>query len=282
MLAVVWALAALHYRYLFVRFAVGTSWQKKAGYAVVLIGLRWLLVAGLTAWIGFGGISSAVVNWVLVYVILYAYFAHFRRLRRVRYQLTAQTTRAELDALKAQINPHFLFNSLNNIFGTALTENGPRTADSVQQLSRILRYMLEQADIDRADISAELRFLDEYVLLQKQRLPSPTATDVQFDYTWDEEPAQVAPLLLSPLLDYAFRRSVDEHEGAGFLHASAVVEARQLQFVLDYTCPDSPPAQADELQNVRQRLALIYPNDHRFNLREDGHTAHLELTINLN
>ncbi len=282
-LGIAWALAMLHYRSVFLRFAINTGWRKKAAYVLIVVVLRWVFMRGVTAWLGFDRISGAVVNAWLVFAVLFAYFAHFRRLRSARRQLTEQTTRAELDALKAQINPHFLFNSLNNIFGTALTENGPRTADSVQQLSRILRYMLEQASVDRTSVGTELQFLDEYVLLQKQRLPDSDAASVQFAYEWDEEPAQVAPLLLSPLLDYAFRRSTDAHtSGSGFLRANASVQARQLQFRMDYTCADYPAEPSDELQNVRQRLTLMYPGRHQFALNEEGTVAHLEITINLN
>ncbi len=283
MIGVVWAFTKLHYRYLFARLAVHANWRYQLACVGLILALRSLLITGLTAWLGFAVLSSPLVNAWLAVALLYAFITYFRHLRETRRQLTEQKTRAELDALKAQINPHFLFNSLNNIFGTALTENGPRTADSVQQLARILRYMLEQADTNRASVGTELRFLDEYVLLQKQRLPLQTAADVRFTYEWDEEPAQVAPLLLSPLLDYAFRQSIDvTNHGAGFLHANAQVQARQLQFVLSYSCPVGPAEQTDELQNVRQRLNLIYPECHQFTLREAGATAQLELTINLN
>lgn len=282
-LAVMWALAVLHYRYLFKPLIINTSGLKKGAYGIALW-LVWLgAKAGVTAWLGFDRLSDFLAGLWMGLALLFAVWAYFRRLRHIRWQLTAQKTRAELDALKAQINPHFLFNSLNNIFGTALTENGPRTANSVQQLASMLRYMLEQANSDRASIGAELRFLDEYVLLQKQRMPENELQRIHFSYDWDEIPAQVAPLLLSPLLDYAFRqRQVADAGVLGFLRADALVQDGQLQFKLDYTCSPRWTDTADELQNVRQRLTLIYPDRHQFTVRTENNTAHLILTINLN
>ncbi|MEZ0487168.1 sensor histidine kinase [Fibrella aquatica] len=275
-LGLFWSVAALHYRYLFNRLKKVT-WQKLVLYAILLWASKDVVADLLTFWLHDEHRASyGLANTFMISNILYTFWSYFRDSRKARQQLTEQTTQAELAALKAQINPHFLFNSLNNIFGTALTEGGQRTPDGVQQLSRLMRYQLEKTQTERVDIDLELRFLDEYVQFHRQLMPDPYALTHDFD--WDEQPIQMAPLLLTPLVDYAL-----QHRQAGKnvpIHSRLSVQKQVLHYQLTY--PANPTVNVDhELNNVDQRLTTLYPGLYTLKSLEHDQLNTLSLTINL-
>ena len=140
--------------------------------------------------------------------VLFAFGQNYRENQRRQLILIQQRTQAELDALKAQVNPHFLFNSLNNIYGTAIVEDSPRTAESIQQLSGIVRYVMEESRLQTTDIQRELRFIDDFVELQRIRLPNQDNIEIKIDIEWDEKPARIVPLLLNPLIENAFKYGI--------------------------------------------------------------------------
>ena len=116
--------------------------------------------------------SVTFATFTLGFSIVYAFVRNHQDNKRRQLALTQQRTKAELDALKAQVNPHFLFNSLNSIYGTAIVEDSPRTAESIQQLSGIVRYVMEESRLQTTDVRRELRFIDDYVELQRVRIPN--------------------------------------------------------------------------------------------------------------
>lgn len=271
-----WSVSALSYRHLFNRLQK-VNWQKVVLYVVLIVASRDIIADLVTFWLHDKHQASyGLANVLIATVILYAFWSYFRDSRKAQQLLTEQTTQAELAALKAQINPHFLFNSLNNIFGTALTEGGQRTPDGVQQLSRLMRYQLEKTQTERVDIDLELRFLDEYVQFHRQLISNPDALTHDFD--WDEQPVQIAPLLLTPLIDYALQHWRADHNVP--IHSKVSVHKQFLHYQLTY--PASPTINVDhELQNVDQRLTSLYPGLYSLNSRADAQFNTLNLTINL-
>lgn len=221
-------------------------------------------------WIGPNDVNGAVKSWILGWCLVYTVWHYFRDTREARRQLIETATQAELTALKAQINPHFLFNSLNNIFGTALTEGGQRTPEGVQQLSGLLRYQLEKTQVEQVEVATELRFLADYVQFHRQLLPNA----VVHQYEWDGQPARLAPLLLTPLVDYALQQR--RANPSAPVESRLTVKDRFLSYRLTYPVGANPPA-TEALDNVRQRLGTLYPEQYSF--REAGGT--LALTINL-
>jgi hypothetical protein len=161
---------------------------------------------------------------IAIYSLMMGFWLDRRRNQREQKALVQQRTSAQLDALKAQVNPHFLFNSLNNIFGTAMQESAPRTAESVEQLATIMRYVLTESQSQTTPVERELRFLDDYIQLHKLRLPTLDHIQITTDLYWDEQPAEIVPLLLNPLIENAFKYGISIQHPC-FVRISLRVEA---------------------------------------------------------
>lgn len=227
--------------------------------------------------------ASVFASLLLIYMVIYGFITDFRKNRKVQLALIQERTQAELNALKAQVNPHFLFNSLNNIYGTAMLEDSPRTAESIQQLSGIVRYVMEESRLQTTSIERELRFIDDYVELQRIRLPDQSNIDIQTHIDWDEEPAQIAPLLLNPLIENAFKYGISIQKPC-FVHIRLQVKNQRLDLSIKNSI--LPRTGLEEgtglgLANVRQRLTLAYPNGHSLTVAEEDSIFRVNLSINL-
>ncbi|MDB5278245.1 MAG: hypothetical protein JWR61_3200, partial [Ferruginibacter sp.] len=122
-------------------------------------------------------------------------------------QLAKDNLQLEFNFLKAQINPHFLFNTLNNIYGLILQGDNKRSAVLVDRLSELLRYILYESDHQTMSIDREIKLLADYTELEKVRLNN---TLVSFTFNSDGSINQIAPLLFIPLIDNAFKYSADK------------------------------------------------------------------------
>lgn len=131
--------------------------------------------------------------------------------------------------MKAQINPHFLFNSLNNIYGTAMVEEAPRTANSLQQLSSIMRYVLEKSKMEYVNIADEIKFLNDYTFMHELRIPKRDNINIDVKIDWDEQPAEIAPLLLNPIIENAFKYGISVEQPC-FVKIDFEVVAQKLRF----------------------------------------------------
>ncbi|WP_161492777.1 sensor histidine kinase [Spirosoma sp. 209] len=280
------ALLRLHYLYvfqvLFERDAIG-----RRVYVVVAV-VGWLTLAAIFSMlIGQRG-AEYDYHWTLAnsFVLMnigYSLVTSWQNSRRRQQALIQQRIQAELDALKAQVNPHFLFNSLNNIYGTAIVENSPRTAESIQQLSGIVRYVMEESRQKTTDIQRELRFIDDYVELQRVRIPDQANIRIDTDIQWDERPAQIVPLLLNPLIENAFKYGISIQQPC-FVRIRLRVQDNSLHLGIENSIlprTDLEKGTGLWLANVRQRLALAYPNQHTLRITDQNDTFSVDLSINL-
>ncbi|RYC68769.1 sensor histidine kinase [Spirosoma sordidisoli] len=285
-LATLVAVAEANYRLAFQRWLLRqeTQWY----YWVWQCLLAWLAFEALQWRTGhdpdFVDENIVVTGVLLAFIVAYGYVADSFRTRRERIQLRQQKTEAELTALKAQINPHFLFNALNTIYNEALLADNERVADLIQQLAGIMRFTLQEARHPLISIDTELRFLEKYLALQRARLPqtSPIRLDTQLD--WDGQEAQIAPLLLIPFVENAFQYGISLVRPS-YINLDLRVENRQLCLELANSCP---PVQVDKrgmgtgIINARQRLALIYPARHALTIRQTTDSFIVSLTLDLN
>ena len=192
----------------------------------------------------------------------------------------------ELQLLKAQINPHFLFNTLNNLYYLAYTQS-PNTPEVVAQLAQMMRYLLEESNRPVVPLSQEINYLRSYLSLEQLRLNHP----VPITLLVEGEPAGVviAPLLLMTLLENAFKHGVRNHDPTAWVRA----QLRLTPGTCEYTVSNGRPPHASSggttpatpcgtgLLNLRRRLALGYPGRHTLRLDEtpDQYRAHLTLTL---
>jgi LytS/YehU family sensor histidine kinase len=200
--------------------------------------------------------------------------------------------RLELDRLRAQghsaLSPHFLFNSLNNLYGTALTENSPQTAERIEQLSGVMRYLLEDARAPFVSLRRELRFLDDYLHLQRIRLPQRDTIQLTINLDWDERPGHLMPLLLHPILDNAFASGISIQRPC-FVNVNLKIEGGMLALTVQHSVLSAtvlPSKAADsgsgfDPDRFRQRLQRGYPNRHTLTISETDDVFSVYLTITL-
>jgi len=219
--------------------------------------------------------------WVtsLMFSIIY----DFRENEKNKQTLERERTTAEIQALKAQINPHFLFNTLNNLYGTALIENSPKTADGIQQLARIMRHAVESSKNDRIEIDREISFLHDYIEIQQLRIPKRDNIRINTSIFWDENPAQIAPLILMTFAENAFKFGISIAREC-FLEINLTVEKQQLTFI----CRNSivPRTSLEQgtgtgVETTLKRLKLLYPKRHTISINQTDAVYEVFLTINL-
>ncbi|WP_234733149.1 sensor histidine kinase [Tellurirhabdus bombi] len=229
-----------------------------------------------------------VVFFTWAYSLLFIGIRIYRHNRRQQVELQRQKAEAEIAALKSQVNPHFLFNTLNNLYGTALTGDTNRTAAGIEQLSGVMRHMVEESKRDRTPIQKEIQFLEDTVELHRMRLPKSDAISVQSIMEWDEQPGpngpvEIAPLLLVSFVENAFKYGISVSQNC-FVHIQLNVEQGRLHFVCQNSIVAANRLQSSTgtgIDNIRQRLQLIYPNRHILSLTEKDNVFRVELTIHL-
>ncbi|HVK49920.1 MAG TPA: histidine kinase [Pseudobacter sp.] len=187
----------------------------------------------------------------------------------------------ELKYLRNQTNPHFLFNTLNNIYALA-RKKSEDTADVVMKLSKLLRFMLYESNKDFIPFTEELRMLDDYLELEKIRYSD--RLTITFYKEIDSETQQVAPLLLLPFVENAFKHGVSETRFDSYVDIALVLKNGMLNFTIENTKEDNGKDKVTDsigLSNVRRQLELMYAH-HTLEVFNQPNTFKVHLTINLN
>lgn len=204
------------------------------------------------------------------------------RARRERVELVQQKTAAELHSLRAQLNPHFLFNALNTLYSEAIRQGQEKLSWLIGELSGILRFSLQQAQQDEVDIAEEIAFLQRYIHLQEARLPENPQRKLDFQFNWDERPAQVAPLLLLPFVENAFLYGLHPSRPC-FLNLQLDADPQRLVFFIENSIirPQVHRGAGLGMANSRQRLEHLYPGSHRLKVEtsEDVFKVRLEIEL---
>ena len=200
---------------------------------------------------------------------------------QIRQTLEQQRITAELSVLKAQINPHFFFNTLNNIYALTLLD-GEQAREAIHRLSRMMRYVLYDSAGGHTLLSQEIAFVQDYITLMQLRLDD--RVTVTFERPEPGHDVPVAPMLLLPFLENAFKHGVAATEASRIFVAlrqptSDIVEleVRNTKFILPST--DLAGSNGIGLANTRRRLDLLYPD--QFTLLVDDHTPANEFRVHL-
>lgn len=188
---------------------------------------------------------------------------------------------AELAFLKSQINPHFLFNTLNNLFSLAHSRSD-KTANAIMKLSELMRYMVEDTGGRKVELYRELEYIKNYLELQRLRLDD--SVKVELTIEGDFHNKSIEPLLLIPFIENAFKHGVSYNESS-FVHIELISNDHQVMLKMENSIP-SQKMEKDEasgigLTNVRKRLELLYPKAYKLNIIQNKSKYIVELTINL-
>lgn len=195
-------------------------------------------------------------------------------------------THASFDFLRSQINPHFLFNALNTIYGTAIQEGAERTGEGVEKLGDMMRFMLQENMQEKIALSREIDYLNNYISLQKLRTdPNPIIT-IDAAIEQPVQPIQIAPMLLIPFVENAFKHGISFREPSQ-IRISLELRDRTLYFDVSnskHVRPENDPEKNKSgigLTNVKQRLQLLYPKKHELIIRDTAKDFFVHLTIQL-
>jgi sensor histidine kinase YesM len=197
-------------------------------------------------------------------------------------ELMREKLQSELSFLRAQTNPHFLFNTLNNLYVLA-RKKSEKTPDAIMMLSKIMRFVLYECRAPRIAVVEETRVIQDYIELEKLRYNKRLSIDYQEDM--DEPDAPIAPLLLLPFVENSFKHGASGTTGDVEILIKIGLRARRLTFTVKNTLdPDSEPngdANGIGLRNVQRQLDLLYPAQHRLATARHGgfFTASLEVDL---
>ena len=190
-------------------------------------------------------------------------------------------TETELNFLKAQVNPHFLFNTLNNLYATARIES-PTTASGLIKLADLMRYMFTKANQESVLLSEEIAYLDNYIDLEKMRLNE--GAHVSFLKKGDFTDKKIAPMLLLPFVENAFKHGVEKQLDNIFVEINLSLQGNTLYFQVENNKQfgdKHPLSIGSGLENVKKRFAIGYPNRHDINIAETNEKFSVKLWINL-
>lgn len=228
-------------------------------------------------------VFSAMVSGVLIYftsVLFYIALRYFH-LQKQQEVLERKQTESELNLLKAQVQPHFLFNSLNNIYFYAQRES-PVTAAMLEKLSQIMRYFVDEAPRDLISLQTELAFIRNYIELEKTRMRFPLS--VSITEKGDIDAVQLPPMLIIPLVENVFKHGIDKRKEDNFITIDIENTGRQLVVVVKNKIANSgtKSESGKGLVNLRSRLHLLYGNIYSLKAEPDNvftYTAILHIPL---
>lgn len=213
--------------------------------------------------------------------IAVVFFSLSLRIRSRRYKEQTTLHAAELATIRAQINPHFLFNTLNSIYALAVRKDDA-TADSIVHLSGLMRYVFRESGDQHIPLQKELEYLGNYIELQRSRL----GDTVVIRYTVEQEeiaPAVIAPLILISFIENAFKYGVNP-EAASLVSIHIKVSKKTLYLsVHNYkvVLPQHSFSSGIGVHNAKERLELLYPGKHKLEITEDAHHYLVTLIMEL-
>ncbi|MCD0478772.1 histidine kinase [Chryseobacterium sp. LC2016-29] len=209
-------------------------------------------------------------------IIGYAIQQFLLKIKKER-QIQNQQTIAELNLLKSQISPHFLFNVLNSLYSLSL-KKAEETPDVILKLSDILRYSLYESQEKEIPITDEIHMLKTYMDIEQLRVPE--NTNITFEYQINNS-VNIAPMLLLPLIENAFKHGVDSSIDASFISAALICDHKLLTF----TCKNSFKESLSKdyggigVNNVKKRLELLYPMKHSLEIIKSENVFDVNLEI---
>lgn len=244
------------------------------GYIYVVLGEPWKAKFSPTFVITASTIQGTLlfIGWFCAYFIYHA-FERLRRMQLEQLQLAASVKEAELRALKSQVNPHFLFNSLNSL-RALIDEDAPRARESVTRLANMLRYSLQSGQQETVTLEEEIRIVEDYLALEQIRHES--RLRVRWDVAGEVRALSVPPMLLQTLVENAVKYGISSRREGGEITIAAALEGEDLHIRVsnpgDLSAPPSAAAARAGsstgvgLRNASERLQLLFGERARLSL----------------
>ncbi|MGZ3874835.1 MAG: sensor histidine kinase [Mucilaginibacter sp.] len=250
------------------------------GYLMVYLDTRFFSMkpASMTAGMFLYFIAAGLLTFLLSFIfrIAIAYFA----LKQQSEKILTQKSQAELNLLKSQVQPHFLFNTLNNIYYEAYRE-APRAAKLIERLSDIMRYFVDESPKEEVSLATEVQFLENYIALEKIRIRHEIALTFTRDYPAD---LRIPPMLLMTFVENIFKHGIDKSSSTNKIDISLVQQEDYLLFETRNQLHDKPGTGEPNgfgIENLRKRLALLFGSNFelRISSADNYFTAFLKVPV---
>ena len=219
-----------------------------------------------------------LINFMLIPIPVFVALWVYEQWRWLK-TLQADKGKAELALLKSQINPHFFFNTLNNLYGLVI-EKSDQAPDVVLKLSDMMRYTIYEGKKELVNLTDEVEYLETYIELYKIRFQK--RVDIKFTHEVEKE-IQIAPLLFIILLENAFKHGAEKLIENAYIYLDLKMRDNQLFFTIENNYdPNATNRPAGiGLDNLKQRLTHLYPNQHELRIEKTDSTyiAHLNLFL---
>ena len=206
------------------------------------------------------------------FVVITSSFKFFREYTRKQELLILaenEHLKTELSLLKTQVNPHFLFNTLNNLYGLILQNQNPKAADITLKLSDLMRYLLESSKAEKVSLQKEIKFVEDYLAIEKIRLAS--NVQIKFEFSGFNKDVLIAPLLFIPMVENVFKHGMQNITDENYAHFFLSIQGNELFFEVHNSIGTSIDKQFKSgtgLINLRKRLQLIYPHKHQLEINK--------------
>lgn len=229
-------------------------------------------------------VQTVAINlFITVFVSMLRFAADWFELEANKKSMENERLTAELNFLKAQINPHFLFNTLNNLYYLAYTKSD-KTTVVIEKLSQMMRYMIYDSSHDKVPLTKEIEYMKNYISLEQMRLNN--QIPISFEIEGNPEEKWIAPLIFITFLENAFKHGVNNHSPHAWVKVFIKINNHHCEYVVENS---KVAASADSrekksgigLQNVQRRLELSYPGKYILKTEDKPDSYRIKLEIQL-
>jgi LytS/YehU family sensor histidine kinase len=214
--------------------------------------------------------------------ILYCAVKEWMKNKIIERKLVQEKLSLELKYLKSQINPHFLFNTLNNLYSVAMKNNDNETATGITKLSNIMRFMLDDVNENMIPLDKEINYLTSYLDLQRLRFSGKDDINISFDIQGDTTNVKIPPFIFIVFIENAFKYGIN-YKKHSFINIQLVIFNNTLRFniknSIHYT--NELNSSGIGLKNIKERLELLYPDSYILEITSKNNIFNVDLSIRL-
>jgi LytS/YehU family sensor histidine kinase len=216
---------------------------------------------------------------ISIYAMLLRFSIDWFDAQKFKDELIKERQASEIALLRSQINPHFLFNTLNNIYSLVYNKSD-EAPEAVMKLSSIMRYMLYDSNTDLVAVNKEVEYLNSFIELQQLRITQKGFVEIKVNGSMENR--TIVPMLLIPFVENAFKHGDKNHEPGIFIQLN--LESDRLVFTVSNYIKLNNQAITDDtggfgLENIKRRLGLLYPDKHELTINKSEDKFKIELTI---
>ncbi len=227
--------------------------------------------------------SFIVMNTVAMFGVFIKLFKYWHLEQKQKLHAEKEKVKAELQLLKSQLHPHFLFNTLNNLY-SLVYEKSDKAPSMLLRLSGLLSYVLYECKAEEVRLEKEIQIIKDYVALEQERYGN--RLEVSLNFSGDIADRMIAPMLFQPFIENAFKHGTSEQLGNVWMNIELSVKNNQLFFKIinsyDQNSRMEEKSGGIGIQNIRKRLELLYPSRFQLQYGPEGELYIVTLTIELN